>query len=89
MCPRTKLIDVIMNEMGLRESAKESGTGKGCIVAYKYFVSREGGRDSSKGHSLQSALVLPLCIVNLVLLDSRIHVSYNGALYGRGARKPQ
>ena len=34
MCPRTKLIDVIMNEMGLRESAKESGTGKGRIVAY-------------------------------------------------------
>ena len=38
MCPRTKLIDVIMNEMGLRESAKESGTGKGCIVAYASCV---------------------------------------------------
>ena len=87
MCPRTKLIDVIMNEMGLRESAKESGTGKGCIVAYKYFVSREGGRDSSKGHSLQSALVLPLCIVNLVLLDSRIHVPYNASFVWHGQKK--
>ena len=73
--------------MGLRESAKESGTGKGCIVAYKYFVSREGRRDSSKGHSLQSALVLPLCIVNLVLLDSRIHVPYNASFVWHGQKK--